>query len=143
MRDWSGIRHFEREEWVHNPDKITWDVVLMLDEMRDAAGIPIAIHVAWDSGGHQSDSAHYTIRTEEASAVDFHFVGWPLLDQWLFAERFPWVGIGLYPFWQHPGLHCDLRRLGLEHPDMGRRWWCDRDGIYKPIDRELMSLLTT
>lgn len=140
--DWSTIRHFTRAEFPKDPDRVSPDVVLLMDEMREAAGVPIIVHVAWDDSGHVGDSSHYSTTRDYAMAVDFHFVGWPLLDQWLFAERFPWNGIGLYPHWNAPGLHCDLRRLGRDHPHLGKRWWRDADGTYQPLDRALLKRLT-
>lgn len=143
MIDWTTIKHFAREEWRHDPDRISPDLVMLMDQMRDAAGVPIWIHVAWDGEGHVADSGHYTTSRELAVAVDFHFEAWPLLQQWLFAERFPWNGIGLYPHWQQPGLHVDLRRIGREHADLGRRWWRDRDGTYKALDEDFIRWLVT
>ena len=140
-RDWSAIQHFQREEWVMDPDRVLWDVVVLTDEMREATGGPIKIHVAWDSAGHVQDSSHYTRGTEYASGVDLDFQGWPLVDQWLFAERFPWVGIGLYPFWKTPGLHLDLRKLGQDHPHLGKRWWRDAAGEYRALDKAFLKSL--
>ena len=141
--NWSIVRHFRREEWAKQPDSVLPDLVYLLDEVREDADAPILIHVAADDTGHVENSGHYpTTATETlAVAVDFHIVGWSLLDQWLFAERYPFHGLGLYPHWGHPGLHADLRRLGVEHPKMGRRWWRDATGAYKPLDRELLTLL--
>jgi hypothetical protein len=138
MVEWDRVRHFKREEWVKNPDRVAPDVVYLMDEMRDAAGVPIVIHVAWDDDGHVAGSSHYG---EVATGVDFHFEGWSLLEQWLFAERFPWSGIGIYPYWNNPGLHVDLRRLGRDHPHLGKRWWRDQRGRYLPIDRTLLAIL--
>ena|SRR6266850_141312 len=140
-RDWSTIRHFQRGEFVKDPDKVAWDTVLLLDEMRDVIGSPIHIHIAWDDSGHSTDSSHYTDSRDFATAVDLHFEGLSLLDQWLFAERFPWNGIGLYPYWDHPGLHVDLRRLGRDHPHLGKRWWRDAAGVYQPLNRDLLNII--
>ena len=140
-RDWSSLRHFKRGEFIKDPDKLSWDVILLLDEMRDAAQCPIRIHVGYDDSGHVVDSGHYAVARDFAVAVDLHFEGWSLLKQWLWAERYTWNGIGLYPHWQHPGLHVDLRRIGREHSNLGRRWWRDKDGIYKAIDKPLLRLL--
>lgn len=140
-RDWSVIRFFKKEEWVKDPDKILWDTVLLMDEMRGAVGHAIKINVAWDDGGHASDSSHYATEGRYASAVDFYIEGMPLLDQWLFAERFPWNGIGVYPYWRHPGLHCDLRLLGSEHPHLGKRWWQNKNGVYEPFNQTMLGLL--
>lgn len=136
--DWSRIKHFKREEWEKFPDRIHSEVVYLLDEMRQAAGKPIIIHVAADDSGHVEGSAHYFTSQRTALAVDFHVVGMSLLDQWLLAERFPWVGIGVYPGWEHPGLHCDL--AWREHIRLGRRWWRD-GGTYRSLDRDLLTRL--
>ena len=135
-RDWSKIKHFKKSEWKKDPDKVEWSVIELADEMRSAAGKPILIHVAWDDAGHVQDSTHFGI----ATGFDFHFVGMTLLEQWLFAERFPWMGIGIYPYWNNPGLHCDLRSL-TEHANLGRRWWRDAAGHYKSLDREIIKIL--
>ena len=141
MVDWATVKHFRASEWVKDPNKIQPEVVYLLDEMRDDAGVPFAIHVAYDDGGHVQDSSHYEGINGMACAVDFHVIGWSLTDQWLFAERYPWSGIGIYPFWNSPGLHVDLRRLGRDHPQMGKRWYRDLSGVYKPIDREFLKVL--
>ena len=142
-RDWSEIRHFDRDEFKNDPDRIAWDVVLLLDEMRDAAQVPILIHVGFDSSGHVEDSSHYAKHTEYATAVDFHFVGWSLLKQWIHTEKFGWYSVGLYPFWSSPGLHVDLRRIGRDHPQMGRRWWRDQSGVYQPLTATFIRQLAT
>jgi hypothetical protein len=140
--DWSLVKHFTRDEWVKDPDRIAPDVVYLLDEMRDEAKVSIVIHVAWDDTGHVKQSSHYSgWSSDVANAVDFHFVGWTLLEQWLFAERFPWSGIGMYPYWNQPGLHCDLRRLGRDHSHLGKRWWRDKDGVYKAPNADFLRLL--
>ena len=140
-RDWTTVKHFRREEFVNDPDRVSWDTVMLLDNMRDDAQAPFKIHVAWDDSGHVNDSSHYTEVKDFCTAVDFHVVGMSLLDQWLFAERYPWNGIGVYPYWENPGLHCDLRRLGREHPNLGKRWWRDAHGIYKSFDKEMVSII--
>lgn len=141
-RNWDEVRHFRREEWIHDPDRVAWDVVLLADQMREDSGCAINIHVAWDASGHEVDSSHYTNAAREfCTGFDFHFVGMSLFDQYLFAERYPWNGIGVYPFWNSPGLHCDLRRLGRDHPFMGKRWWRDDAGQYLSFDRRMFSIL--
>lgn len=132
--DWSKVKHFEREEFVKNPDRVDEELVLLLDEMREFAGKPFKVHVAWDDSGHVNDSAHYS-----GHAVDGHFEGLALLDQWLLAERFPWTGIGIYPFWSNPGLHLEL--IAGRHA--GTRWWRDSEGDYRSLDRRLLSILLT
>ena len=157
--EWGRVRHFRREEWVHDPDLVEPDVVYLLDEQRAAHGVALpgvryVIHVAWDRpGSHDAgDSSHYTTARPLATAVDYHaevvrqaggrrvVEPVPLVDLWLWAERVPWNGVGLYPRWNTPGLHCDLRRLGRDHPNLGKRWW--RDGkAYKSFDEAMLRRL--
>ena len=53
---------------------------------------------------------------------DAHGHGVPVVDQYNFAKKYPWGGIGLYPRWTTPGLHCDLRE-GWHHV---AKWWRDK-----------------
>lgn len=139
--DWSPIKYFKREEWVKDPDRVHPELVFMLDEIRGDVEHPIQIHVAWDASGHVEQSAHYTTITDFCTAVDFHIEGLSLLDQWLFIEKYPLNGIGLYPYWKNPGLHIDLRKFGKEHSHCGKRWWRDKNGIYQPFDRSMIKVL--
>jgi uncharacterized protein YcbK (DUF882 family) len=125
--DWSRVRHFDRAEWVTDPDRVDARLVYLVDELREVVGQPIHIHVAWEEGGHVADSAHYAGR-----AVDLHMEGLTLAEQWLAAERFLFHGIGLYPYWNYPGLHLDT--ASESGAWAGRRWWRDRKGAYQPFD---------
>ena len=147
VTDWATTRHFGPTEWQKDPAKVHPDVVGLLDEYRETIGKPVVILVAWDppGSGHVEDSAH-----PKGLAVDFYTVGVALLEQWLWAERFRWTGVGLYPWWRKevapgvheriPGLHCDLSPRP-EHPELGRRWWRNAAGIYQPLDRAFLKWL--
>ena len=149
--DWAKVRHYAPAEWRDDPQRALPDLVYLLDDVREDVGRQVIIHVCWEAGGHVPESSHYATFTEYATGVDFHIEGLPLLDQWLFVERYAFNGIGLYPFWRTPGLHADLRRLGRDHPRLGKRWWRDDrmpapkpgepDLRYKPLNRELLTLL--
>jgi len=142
---WAAIRHFSRDEWPKDPDKVHPDVVGLLDEYRETLGRPVVVLVAWDSGGHVQDSAHY-----EGLAVDFYVPNLVLADQWLWLERYDVRGVGLYPWWRRqvaagvweriPGLHVDLRGRA-EPPTVGRRWWRDVTGEYRAVDRAFLRRL--
>jgi uncharacterized protein YcbK (DUF882 family) len=135
VTDWTLVKHFKRAEWVKNPDAVVPELVYLVDGLRDYVGRPVVIHVAFDDAGHVEDSAHYM-----GAAVDLHVQGLSLMDQWLAAERFPFLGVGLYPFWEHPGLHLDVRRVGAEHGP-GRRWWRDKQGQYQPFTADFIRSL--
>ena len=132
--DWSSVKHFKPEEWVLKPALVSTELVLLVDDFRDWVGKPFHIHVAWDANGHEVNSEHYL-----GLAVDLHVEGLTLLDQWLAAERFPFRGIGVYPYWNSPGLHLDIRRS--PRVNLGYRWWKDKDGAYKPLDRACLQVL--
>src|SRR3990167_8274611 len=106
--EWGRVRHFAREEWVHDPDLVEPDVVYLLDEQRPARGgarpgVGSVVHVAGARpGSHDAeDSSHYTTARPLATAVDYHaevvrqaggrrvVEPVPLVDLWLCAERFP------------------------------------------------------
>lgn len=108
-RDWSLIEYFKRDEFPKNPDLVAWPLVLLMDEIRAASGIPLYIHVAWDDGGHASKSKHYT-----GEAVDFHFgPGMTHQQEFELLCSFSAIGgLGFYPEWRpRAGWHVDIRRV--------------------------------
>ena len=55
-----------------------------------------------------------------------------LFDMFLMLERMnTWTGIGLYPHWNRPGFHTDLR--ASTHPNTRARWFRVQDGTYFPL----------
>lgn len=138
MVNWKRIRNYERKEWVTDPDKVDDKLVLLVDSltsvMKEQFGANTfgIIHVAYEVGGHAVGSQHY-----QGKAVDLHFVNVPLLEQFLWATRFPFNGVGVYPYWRRPGLHLDIR----DSSTFVARWWKDQEGEYQPCDRNLIGLL--
>ena len=119
------IQWFRPEEFGAGVEHLHPLLILALDSLRGRLGVPIIIHEAYATTGHTPGSQH-----GEGRAVDCHAEGLPLGDFWLEAERQPsFTGIGLYPYWTHPGLHLDTR------PGPQRsRWWKDRDHAYRAVD---------
>lgn len=133
-QDWTYVKHFTREEKWGDWQEVDRRVVIYLDMMRKVSGHPIVIHCAYETAGHTETSQHYHGR-----AVDFHIAGMTLLEQYLFAERFPWTGIGVYPDWNSPGLHCDVRTIDDYR---GSRW--GRNGTeYVPLDEAMIRRMIT
>ena len=69
------------------------------------------------------------------TAVDIVFYKKALGDvsvvkQYLFALRFEFNGVGIYPHWMTPGIHIDTRSVGFK-----AMWYCDNRGRYISIDR--------
>ena len=150
--DWTRVEFFAKSERVKDPDRDHADLVYATDEYRRALGGSVVILVAFDTAGHETDSAHYPTATAPyAMAVDLYAPGVPLVEQWLTAERITSLnGLGLYPYWTKqtapgireriPGLHLDIRPK-TEHPLIGRRWWRNMAGVYQGLDRAFLRRL--
>lgn len=104
LKDWEKIKYFSREENWGDASKMSFTLVSMLDALREKTGKPIVIHAGYATSGHSLGSYHY-----QGKAADFHITGLSLLDQYLLAESIGFGGIGVYPFWNNPGLHADIR----------------------------------
>ena len=124
-----GMRHFLPIEFSY-PDLMDDHTLNMLDEMRDQEqGIYITINTdyrpgdpRWHGKGKALDLVIRSQATREAL---------PLLQQFLIANRYLWTGIGVYPYWNTPGLHVDTRPMRV----YGRKafWWRDAEGKYRNI----------
>ena len=107
-------------------------LAIYIDE-EYGADISCIIHVAWEDSGHSTDGQG---DHRDGAAVDLHFTKVTLLNQFLAAERFPFGGIGIYPYWNNPGLHLDIRNVVR-----GARWWRDKDGSYKKLNEEWLKIM--
>lgn len=113
-------KHFPKNEWVKDPSKVSQILMNCLEQIRIKTDTIMIIHVAWDDGGHATNSYHY-----KGMAVDFHFKGdITKLEQLEAIIAIPELnGIGFYPEWEHPGWHVDIRRAN-------RLFWVQKKGIY-------------
>jgi len=129
------IKHFTPDEF-DRPDMLDCDALRLLDKMRHEEGKrwPIIITINGDFAitGHSPDSRHkfgdafdLVIRHRETRKP------LPILAQYAMASRYMWGGIGIYPFWDDPGLHTDRRPWAV----FGRRalWYRDKVGEYQSI----------
>jgi uncharacterized protein YcbK (DUF882 family) len=96
-------------------------LVFWLDEMRALAGKPIHINCAYGSKGHNPKGYHPL-----GMAADIHIKGMSVVDQLLLALKFPFNGVGVYPFWRNKGLHLDVRPFDKYK----RVWYRDAGGRY-------------
>ena len=120
MIDWSKVRHFKRSEFSH-PDKLDPLLIYSLDALRVAAGKPIIINNDYRAG----DPGQHGL----GRAADIVIVGLSVVDQFLIAEKTRlFAGIGIYPHWNRPGIHVDIRTLQPHEP--GARWARDIAGNY-------------
>lgn len=121
-----NVRWFSVDEFT-DVEKMYIPFLQTLDEFREYVGYPIKIHESnpEKSNVHVPDSSHYIGRAVDCSCKDV-----PLWDFFLAASRFPqFTGIGVYPHWNSPGLHLEMR------DDVARRkyWWRNQDGLYRAI----------
>ena len=109
---WDYVKHFNKEERWGSASSMNGLLVLLLDAVRDRIGCPIAIHCGYESEGHIENSEH-----KRGNAVDFHFDSeLSLLAQAKCLEAtlrklqvYDRVGLGVYPDWNNPGFHLDVR----------------------------------
>lgn len=127
--EWLTIRHFSENEKWGNPEKMEYDLVKTLDDLRDFIGFPINIHCGYEDRKNNSQHCFGT-------AVDCHAKNLSLFEFYTAASRFEFNGIGIYPFWNNPGLHLDIRTSG--HRAI---WGKDIVGDYVPISSEFMRLV--
>jgi len=135
--DWKLVRHFTPEENWGDWRKVYRELVFLLDAFREFVDRRVVLHNVLDLSGHTDGSYHYP-----GMAADFHVEGMHVVDQFIAASRFDgFNGLGVYPAWENPGLHGDIRpkRLKLE-PDA--RWLRTRGGVYLPLTwKNLMEAL--
>lgn len=116
---WKKLRYFKKNSNSDNwgdPDKISDNLLLRLDDFRHWLGIPIYVTGGVKSGGHSRKSFHY--EENGACAVDIVIPSYheTSVDLILDATRFGFTGIGYYPHWKWNGeivggLHLDMRPL--------------------------------
>lgn len=122
MIDWSLVREFKRTEAWGDPDRISPLLMAALVDLRRYVGKPFIVHCG-TQGSHISD-VH-----GKGLAVDFHCPDLDCFDLFLAASRFGEIkGLGVYPYWNNPGIHLDVRP---EH--MRAMWWRDRNGVYQQL----------
>ena len=121
---WSLVEHFDLFENWGDPYKMWVLLVYYLDAFRDYLCKPLIVNCGWEvrnSGWHPS-----------GAAVDLYCPGMNYKLLAFKAMQFPFTGLGLYPFWNRPGLHLDVRPL--DNDDHRRRvWYRDKAGKYHPL----------
>ena len=131
---WQVIKYFspmenkKKSPW-GDPYKMDFSLIRQLDLLREYIGVPIHIHCG-TQGKHSEKSYHYT---DPCKATDCFCEDLSLLDFYLFAERFVFGGIGVYPYWNRPGLHLDMR---VAYPAAR---WGRVNGVYVPLSAEFIK----
>ena len=114
MNIWELIKkYFSRDENWGDPDRVNPVLLMVLYIIRVETGWAISIHeYAYELSGHSDKSQHY-----KGNACDFHFICnkslkeqadriQQILDKYSFTDL---VGWGIYPIWNNPGFHLDVR----------------------------------
>ncbi len=144
LEDFARIHKFTPRE-VNGFEYVELDMLLRLDAMREFEGERDSwyfdvnqFHRPFVQGRRLTYHGYITKDGKErCCAVDGVMrdkatrKALPLLRQWFIAERWGWGGIGLYPFWNTPGLHLDDRPLARF--ERGARWWRDSQGNYRDL----------
>ena len=132
MTDWSKVRFFEPWEFFGYADMMSPLLIYSLDALRKFVGRPIRINNAFRPGNGGTHG--------RGEAADIVITGLHVVDQFLMAERTRlFAGIGIYGFWNRPGLHLDIRQL--QPHQHGPRWCRNAAGFYVPMTwKELRGL---
>ena len=104
-----------------DPFIISSDLMMMVDDMvtftkQQYPHTYCRVHDI-NGGKHSEGSRHY-----DGRAIDFDMVGLTIGQQARIAMRYFFGGVGLYPDWNTPGLHLDIRITPCT--------WIQRDGKY-------------
>ena len=130
--DWTKVNNFKKSENWGDADKMNPLLIYSLDALRELAGRPIIIN----SGYRPNDpgSTH-----KNGDAADIVITGLSVIDQFLLAEKTRlFSGIGVYPFWNRPGLHLDVRPLRANQH--APRWGRNAAGVYVALDAKFFRL---
>ena len=130
--DWRRVYGFSENENWGDPLKMAKSLIYALVALRKYVAKPIIIHCGWE---HRGSGWH-----PAGVAVDLHIPEMHVMDQFFAAERFDaFNGIGVYPFWNSPGLHLDVRPVGKLGEDS--RWGCTENKKYVPLNWDFIKLL--
>lgn len=121
---WCDIKYFKPSEF-NEPNKMDYYLINRLDQFREMIGKPIIIHSSYREG---DPGYHGT-----GEAADIHVKDMNVFDAFLLAEKSGlFNGIGVYPNWNNPGLHLDIRPKPA-------RWGCwsrTTPNIYVTLDSQ-------
>lgn len=131
--NWDEIKYFKKTENWGDISKLSPDLVYNLDEFRHLVGKSFMVNNAYTTSGHENKSQHYL-----GKAVDGYFKGLHWLDQFMLALTYgKFGGVGVYPDWNNPGLHLDVRAK----VDGMITTWMRYGGTYMPVTYENISMV--
>jgi hypothetical protein len=113
MIDWDQIPYFKMDEFSDPKHPMSGNLmdeklIFLAVQLRMKANWPMSIHAGMDvegTHGHSKKSYHL-----KGMAFDFHFkTDASLNEQFYVIKEFGFTGIGIYPEWNNPGFHLDIR----------------------------------
>ncbi|MFQ5674129.1 MAG: hypothetical protein ACE5G9_13680 [Nitrospinales bacterium] len=138
--DWNDFKYFSEDEFrppgFDGALPMGAGFLLKLETLRQHVGSPVVIHAngGFAVRGHAENSLHYMglaadlhIRQGENAAGNDPASPRDIVEQALLAYKWTFLSIGIYPFWNRPGLHLDDRTA------IGKAkavWFRDRQGNY-------------
>jgi uncharacterized protein YcbK (DUF882 family) len=126
---WETVRHFDPSENWGDPSMMDCRLILELDRLRHYIGRRIVVHCGYEA---RDGKGFHPL----GKAVDCHAVGLHPVDFYVAASRFDFGGIGLYLWWNAPGLHLDTRPREGEFRAL---WGSTGPKIYVPFDRDFLT----
>lgn len=125
---WSWLTHVSIDDNWGDPSKMDYSVILGIEQLSEYTGKKVVIHCGYEK---RSSGFH-----PQGLAVDLHIEGMSLFDQFVVASRFlRFTGIGVYPWWNNPGLHVDCRPVGYR-----RSYWASTaKGVYVAITEDIFK----
>lgn len=105
---WDTIKFFTPAEKWGDPAKMDANLIFELDRLRKYLAKPIVIHCGFEP---RPEGYHPL-----GMAVDCHVPGLHPMEFYIAATRFAFGGVGVYLWWNSPGLHLDKRiiRTGMQ-----------------------------
>jgi len=124
---WKGIKYFTPSEF--GCEDMNGILIYTLENLRKYVGRKVVVHCGYEE--RETNGYH-----PKKCAVDIHIEGLNVVDQFLVASRFDaFNGIGVYPYWNSPGLHLDTRPIATKFLS-DSRWGCNKAGEYVKLDSE-------
>ncbi len=133
QKDWDELKPiFSINENWGDPFKMSIILITTLYNLRRFVNKPIHIHCGYEKRG--TGGLH-----PRGMAVDFHIKDMHVIDQFIAASRFDeFNGIGLYSWWNNPGLHVDVRTKSQKYFE-DSRWGCKSAGVYASLDYDFIK----
>ena len=130
-KDWRAIINFKPSEFA-NPECMSEPLILKVDALREYVGRKVYVHCGYEK--RKKFSYH-----NFGQAVDIHIEGLSLIEQFIVAQRFDFGGIGIYPWWNDPGLHLDVRPWGWN--SARATWGSISPKLYVGVDTDFIKSL--